>query len=299
MKQDFKHIVPLKDLNLTDRFLFDEVMEDAQTQQDFLSIIFGREIPLLSRAETEKELRVSPSVRSIRMDVFSMDEEKTIYNTEMQKKKQTDLAKRSRYYQSMIDTSLLKLGVPDYNDLNQSYVIMVTPFDLFGYGRYIYTFQAACREEPGCILQDGAFRIFLNTRGTNDDEISPELVSFLHYLENTTDTAADSSDSERIRRIHRRVRDVKQNEKVGVKYMQAWEERYYDKKEAREEGREEGLIDGQNLFLLNLVRKKLRNGQSCPEIAAALEQPEDKIRHIIEVIETHPETDDEELLEVL
>ena len=215
MKQDFKHIVPLKDLNLTDRFLFDEVMEDAQTQQDFLSIIFGREIPLLSHAETEKELRVSPSVRSIRMDVFSMDEEKTIYNTEMQKKKQTDLAKRSRYYQSMIDTSLLKPGVPDYNDLNQSYVIMVTPFDLFGYGRYIYTFQAACREEPGCILQDGAFRIFLNTRGTNDDEISPELVSFLHYLENTTDTAADSSDSERIRRIHRRVRDVKKMKKWG------------------------------------------------------------------------------------
>ena len=33
MKQDFKHIVPLKDLNLTDRFLFDEVMEDAQTQR--------------------------------------------------------------------------------------------------------------------------------------------------------------------------------------------------------------------------------------------------------------------------
>ena len=33
MKQDFKHIVPLKDLHLTDRFLFDEVMEDAQTQR--------------------------------------------------------------------------------------------------------------------------------------------------------------------------------------------------------------------------------------------------------------------------
>ena len=209
----------------------------------------------------------------------------------MQKKKQTDLAGRSRCYQSMLDTSLQRPGVPDYNDLNQSYVIMVTPFDLFGYGRYIYTFQAACRDEPGCILQDGAFRIFLNTRGTNEDEVSPELVSFLHYLENTTDAAADGSNSERIRRIHRRVRDVKQNEKVGVKYMQAWEERYYDRKE--------GLIDGQNLFLLNLVRKKLRNGQSCPEIAAALEQPEDKIRHIIEVIETHPETDDEELLEVL
>ena len=40
-------IVPLKELNLTNRFLFDVVMEDPQTQQDVLSIIFGREIPAL------------------------------------------------------------------------------------------------------------------------------------------------------------------------------------------------------------------------------------------------------------
>lgn len=45
MKHDVKSIKPLKDLNLTDRFLFDMVMEDLQTQQDVLSIIFGRDIP--------------------------------------------------------------------------------------------------------------------------------------------------------------------------------------------------------------------------------------------------------------
>ena len=39
----------LKELNLTDRFLFDEVIEDPQTHQDMLSIIFGREIPLLTK----------------------------------------------------------------------------------------------------------------------------------------------------------------------------------------------------------------------------------------------------------
>ena len=70
MKHDVKSINPLKDLNLTDRFLFDMVMEDLQTQQDVLSIIFGRDIPLLSQGETEKEFRVSPSVRSIRMDAM-------------------------------------------------------------------------------------------------------------------------------------------------------------------------------------------------------------------------------------
>lgn len=49
------NIVPLKDLNLTSRFLFDEVMEDPQTHQDALSIIFGKELPLLEKNETEKE----------------------------------------------------------------------------------------------------------------------------------------------------------------------------------------------------------------------------------------------------
>lgn len=94
-----KHkMIPLKDLNLTDRFLFDEVMEDPQVQQDALSIVFGREIPLLEKNETEKEFRISPIVRSIRMDVFSVDKEHTVYNTEMQQQRKTDLAKRSRYY---------------------------------------------------------------------------------------------------------------------------------------------------------------------------------------------------------
>lgn len=39
--------------------------------------------------------------------------------------------------------------------------------------------------------------------------------------------------------------------------MQAWEERYYDRKE--------GLIDGQNLFLLNLVRKNYATVNPVPK----------------------------------
>ena len=66
MTENNKHqnMIPLKDLNLTDRFLFDEVMEDPIAQQAALSIIFGRDVPILSKNETEKELRVSPLLRS-------------------------------------------------------------------------------------------------------------------------------------------------------------------------------------------------------------------------------------------
>ena len=51
-------------------------------------------------------------------------------------------------------------------------------------------------EMTGCTLNDGATRIFLNTRGKNDDEEPKKLVNFLHYLEHTTDETAMQSDEE-------------------------------------------------------------------------------------------------------
>ncbi|MDO4321950.1 MAG: Rpn family recombination-promoting nuclease/putative transposase [Lachnospiraceae bacterium] len=235
-----QNMIPLKELNLTNRFLFSEVMEDSRTQRDVLSIIFGREIPLLKKSETEKELRLSPLIRSVRLDMFSMDEEQTIYNTEMQDQWQKDLAKRSRYYQALMDTSLLQPGIIDYSCLNPTFFIMIMTFDLFGCRKYQYTFQAKCEEVPDLVLRDGAVRIFLNTRGENEDEVSKELVDFLHYVECTTDDAAKKTESERIRRIHKRVCEVRASEEIGVRYMQEWEERYYDRMEAQEEGQKKG-----------------------------------------------------------
>ncbi len=279
-------LIPLNKLNLTDRFLFEEVMEDPLAHQEALGIILGRDVPLLTQNEAEKELRISPEARSVRLDIFSMDEDRAVYNTEMQKQRRADLSRRSRYYQSLVDISLLEPGIPDYSRLNESYLIMITPFDLFGCGKYRYTFRAVCEEEPGCVLEDGATRIFLNTRGTNDDEVPQELAEFLHYVEHTTDEAAEHAGSERIRRIHDRVRKVRNSEEVGVKYMQAWEEKYYEKEEARKEGLQEGLQkglqNGARNKLKDQVKKKLEKGKSLEEIADALEETEEMIQELIQ-----------------
>lgn len=280
------NIIPLKDLNLTDRFLFDEVMEDPHTQQDVLSIILGREISLLSRAETEKEFRLSPSIRSIRMDVFSMDQEFTVYDTEMQHTRKMDLEKRSRYYQALLDTSLLEPGIPNYNLLNDSYLILITTFDLFGLKKYRYTFRPRCEESPDCILQDGTTRIFLNTRGENENEVPDELVEFLHYLEHTTDTSAENTGSRRIKRIHERVCKVKASEEIGMRYMQELEERYYDMKEAHEDG----LAEGEHNNMKKLVSKKLQKGKSEEIIADELEESIETIRQLIAEIGSTEET---------
>ncbi len=250
-------IVPLKELNLSARFLFDEVMEDPQTQQDVLSIILGREIPLVKYSATEKELRLTPLARSIRMDLFSVDEDEVVYNTEMQDKKKSDMEKRSRYYQALMDTSLLEPGIMDYNSLNQTYLIMIMTFDLFGYGKYQYTFVPMCREARDCELEDGAVRIFLSTKGTNEDEVPKELVDLLHYVENTTDAEATRTGSERIRRIHERVRKVRSSEEVGVRYLRALEEKNEEREEGREQGRKEGRDE-----INQLIAKLITDGRA-------------------------------------
>ena len=286
-KKKKQNIVPLKDLNLTDRFLFDEVLEDKETYQDVLGVIFGKEIPLLDQPQTEKELRVSPLIRSVRMDVFAMDEEESIYNTEMQNTRKTDLAKRSRYYQSLIDTNLLEPGVPNYNILNQSFVIIIMTFDLFGYGKYVYTFENRCKEVPECSLGDGTTKIFISTKGKNADEVREELIEFLNYVEDSTDEAAKEIKSERVKRIHNQVCKVKLNEEIGVKYMQAWEEKYYE----REEGKEEGRL----MTLVNQVCRKLTKGMNAVDIADMLEEEMAAIAPIYDLLKSHPDWEDERI----
>lgn len=114
-----------------------------------------KELTLLTPAQTEKELRTAPWLRSIRLDVYALDKELSVYSTEMQKEYRNALVKRSRYYQSLIDSPLLEPGSVNFNQLNNTYMILIMPFDLFGPGRYCYTFQNCCREEKALERQTG------------------------------------------------------------------------------------------------------------------------------------------------
>ena len=117
-------------------------------------------------------------------------------------------------------------GTRSFNLLNDTCVIMITPFDLFGKGKYCYTFHPYCEEEPDLRLKDGAVRIFLNSHGTNRDEVSEELVALLEYME-TMDADKIGDDSENLKKLHEYVEQIKASEEIGVKYMQKWEELEY------------------------------------------------------------------------
>lgn len=167
-----KHKKTLQELDLLDRFLFSEVMEDNRTLEDVLEIILGHPVPLKDKVQAEKELRRTPLNKSVYFDVYG----------------------------------------EDYNKLKDAYIIMIMPFDLFGQGKYKYTFHMTCDEIPGLRLQDGATRIFLNTRGTDAEGVSEELIQLLKYFENTTKETVAGSQSEKIKQLEKRVEKMKASE---------------------------------------------------------------------------------------
>ncbi len=186
----------LKDLNLINRFLFNEVMEDRESYQAAVSILLGEDIRLLTEPETEKEFRVSPELREIRLD-------------------------------------------------------------------------------------DGALRVFINTKGRNKEDVPQEFLDFMEYLTNTTDKVTEKTESQRIKRIHEQVKRIKLSEKMGVKYMQLWEEKAY----IWEEGMKQGLAQGEKR-LINTICKKLLKGKSPEKIADEVEEDLNLIEKIRLIAQT-------------
>lgn len=178
-------------------------------------------------------------------------------------------------YQAQLDVSLMEPGTVDFNRLNDSCFILIAPFDIFGRGLYRYTFEGMCKECPDLRLEDGAVRIFINTKGSNPEDFSQEFLDFMGYIRETTDRAARRTKSERIRLIHRRVKWIRTSERMGVKYMQAWEERILEREDAREEGREEGMAQS----LVKTVEAAMKNfkldlSEACKGLGTTVEEYE-------------------------
>lgn len=183
-------------------------------------------------------------------------------------------------------------GTRSFNLLNDTCVIMITPFDLFGKGKYCYTFHPYCEEEPDLRLEDGAVRIFLNSHGTNRDEVSEELVALLEYME-TMDADKIGDDSENLKKLHEYVEQIKASEEIGVKYMQKWEELEYEREDAREEGQIVGRKVEEISILRRLLKKKNRDEET---VADDLDLTLEYVHRMNELLSAYPMESDEEIV---
>lgn len=148
---------PLQELTLLDRFLFDTAMGDPQICQNVLGIILNEQkVSNVTIGIAEKTLEPYYDSRAVRLDLLAFDESDTVYDAEAQKKNKgkRSTIRRSRLYQAHIDVNLLEPGETNFGKLNDTYVIFICPFYLFGYNKYKYTFHMTCDEIPGLRMDD-------------------------------------------------------------------------------------------------------------------------------------------------
>ncbi len=275
------------ELDLTDSFIFSKVMTNEKLCKKLLEIILGIDILKIEYIEAEKDMKFAPDGKGVRLDVYVDDKQGTVYDIEMQAIDTKELPKRSRYYQSMIDLTVLEKG-EDYHALKKSYVIFICMSDVFGRGRYVYTFRNTCVEDVGLELGDDATKIFLNPYGKG--EINEELSEFFKYLREhkPTDEFTKALD-----------------DSVAVaRHSAVWRKEYMtiemEIRHAAYVAREEGYAEGDTGRLVSLICKKLKKGMSVAQIADAVEEDEARVQAIVDVAQKYaPDYDVDKIVQEL
>ena len=224
-----------EDLTIADDYMFKLVMRHKHICKHLLEMILGVKIRRLVDPETEKPLKNRYESKGIRLDVYVEDDEETVYDIEMQVRRypEATLGRRTRYYQSVIDFDSLQAGL-DYNKLKKSIIIFICPFRLFNSNRHIFTFKNTCQQDKKIILDDGASKIFLSTKGTLKD-VSKDVSNFLAFVDGlpVKDKWIDE--------IQALITKLKNTEKEKVDYM-TYEMKIAEEVEiARDEERKVGI----------------------------------------------------------
>ena len=228
------------ELTIQDNFIFQKVMLKKPICKAVLERLLDISIKDIVYIQEDKTLDVSLETKSVRLDVYVNDDRGTVFNIEMQTSKDMEeLVKRTRFYQSILDMYHLQKG-QKYMTLNDSYIIFICTFPVFIGNSHKYTFKNVCMEEQDILLNDGATKLFLSTKGKMDD-ISKPLQRFLDYVD------GHAASDELLREIESAVDEAKHCEAWREEYSMLSMDHYTYWKEGVAEGRAEGLVEGENL----------------------------------------------------
>ena len=247
-----------EELSFTDDFMFCKVLTtNPELCHELLELIIGKKVGAFARLDQQKPIEITADGKGVRFDVYSEDDQNVVYDCEMQTKDNSNLPKRARYYQGMIDLNLIERGA-DYSELKKSYIIFICPFDEFKAGLHKYTFKTCCKELPEITLEDEATKIFLCAGGDADD-VSPEMKEFLEWM-----VSGRQGKTELVRKLDDAVQQARNHEEWRLEYMTLLMRDY----KMREEGREEGRLEGREEGRENEIFLSVQEGDYNPKRGA-------------------------------
>lgn len=242
----------LQELNLTDDFLFDVATEELENCKAIIELTTGLRLKSLKWKSGQKVIHNLPGKRGVRLDFIAESEDGRIFDVEMQNRNEGNIPKRTRFYQALIDAPILKSGERGFDKMNPLYIIIICNYDPYGKKKYCYTFDNQCKEVPGLRLGDEVTKLLLSTKGENEEEVSKELVDFLHYVTESNENGLPDECDERLKRLHESIREIKASADMEVEYMKM-EER---ERIIRDEGKQIGIINGKIESVLEFLEDK-------------------------------------------
>ncbi len=262
--------------NIDELCLFDDVFFRAcfdghpECTAELLRVILGMPNIRIIRHEVQKIIG-NDEYHGVRLDVYAVNEDdRTVYNIEIQKSDDPDIIKRARYYSSVIDARTTIKRNEDYGDIPDSYVIFICRDDIIKKGRPLYHYKMRMADSTG--LGDGRNIILVNGAYNGRDELG-DLISDL--AEKNTKLINNTI-------LAKRITEVKEGEKIMVEtsFDRFLKE---EKLKARSEGLDEGRAEGRTAESLNTVRRMLAKGSySLDEIAEISNLPIEKVRELAE-----------------
>ena len=272
-----------EDLTFTDDFMFSQVMKNKEICKEVIETILGIKVGKIEFLTSQHEIEIAPDSKTIAMDVYLRDEKKII-NVEMQTGHRLELPKRSRYYQAAADID----NTPPsglYSEMRDNYVIFICTFDPFLQGKAFYKFENICLDcEQPLRLNDGTYKIFLNTSAKDLTLLDRELKLFYDYICN------GEIDSRLTERINNSITKIKEDRETRRKYMTYTTRMAEAKSEAREEGIKYGIAIGEKAgeergISMGVQQAKLETAKKFLTMGLSIEQVADGTGLSVEEIE--------------
>ena len=226
--------------NLTSDLFAGKVFEDIGACQELCRILLKDEHIALRNVKTQYVIRNLEN-HSVELDILAEEISGNLINVELQMYKEPAPLKRTRYYLSSIDMSILEKGRP-YYELPDVNIVYITQEDFIGgkRGHYIRNRSEDGTEIPAC-PDNGQYENYFNLEYPTDDVKINEL---LRYLKNSD----PFYQTKNFPRIVERVNYFK-IQKEGVTIMCEIADKI------RQEGRATGIIEGKIESILELLEE--------------------------------------------
>ena len=261
----------IEKLTFTDDYMFGQVMRNMKICKGVIERLLPIKVEKVELITLQKDISPYYETRGVRYDVYVKDSDR-VYDIEVQNRRHSNIEKRTRYYQSMLDVDMLAKGA-NIKELKESYIIFICRTDPFDLGEPCYETKTVFNNHPEKIFDDNTHRIFYNASAYKK-ESDPELYAFLQFV--STNVPEDKFTNE----IFSLVEKNKQDEQFRSEYMRCNLHDYDIMEEAREQGIAIGEERGRSEAKLEAARNFLMENLSVETVARCTGLPLETVKQL-------------------